>query len=448
MCGIAGIINKMPRSFDFSTFCVLGIANDSRGGDSCGVFLDGKYEYGVDKLKLFSNYFMQSNLLYDTKQATIALLHCRKASVGTISEKTAQPVVIVNDYGKVDFVVMHNGTIYNYEELAKKYIPEVDITGMTDSQVMAHIFYYAGYDCLNEYNGGAVFAVVDYRNYTPKVLLFKGASKRTEYAKDIEEERPLFYCIDKLKRELVFSSLAVPLVALRKDLDVYSLKENCLVEFNGKGLSLIKIYSRENAFQSKKYTYTSNKKSSNLLDYDYYDNVYYGSDYYDDYYIDSIAESNTYAHGGKLAHGKMYLSIYGRVGTHTSKYPKMQEMWFFDGVLLKNSHCFRFLCTLRKDSKLSDADFNKKFQNVIRFLSVDEIYVNDGKWVKVTSPTEHVIFTGKRNHMFTCTVSQIVSGTLTGSSFSGSYQYTEEMFSKKYDINFKTVRDQCKSLMK
>ena len=39
MCGIAGIINKTPREFDYSTFCTLGIANDARGGDSCGVFM-------------------------------------------------------------------------------------------------------------------------------------------------------------------------------------------------------------------------------------------------------------------------------------------------------------------------------------------------------------------------------------------------------------------------
>lgn len=49
MCGIFSIINSKPRKFDYTTFCVLGVNNDSRGGDSCGVFIDGLWEVGVDK---------------------------------------------------------------------------------------------------------------------------------------------------------------------------------------------------------------------------------------------------------------------------------------------------------------------------------------------------------------------------------------------------------------
>lgn len=444
MCGIAGIINKMPRAFDFSTFCVLGIANDSRGGDSCGVFIDGRYEYGVGKEKFFSDYFMESNLIYDTERSSIALVHCRKASVGKISKETAQPVVITDDYGKVSFVVMHNGTIYNYESLAKKYIPDIDITGMTDSQVMARIFYYAGYECLNEYNGGAVFAIVDYRGYSPKVMLFKGASKKTEWSKEAEEERPLFYCIDKIKRELVFSSIGIPLVALRKDLTVYSVKENTLFEFNGKGLSVVKTYSREGSYQTKDYkkTYTV-PKSNNVLDYD----DFYCLDY-DDYYITCNLDKNIYSFHGNIAHGKMYISNYGRVDSKASKNPKSSEVWFFEGVMLKNQYCFRFLHTLRRESRLSDADFSKKFENVIRYLSVDEVYPIDGKWHKAISPTESTLYNGVLNRLFTCTVNSIVAGRQMSSSFNGSYGYTEDILSKKYDINFKTVRDKCKSLMK
>ena len=47
MCGIYGIINKDPETLDYATFCCLGLANDLRGGDSCGIFFDGKTEYGI-----------------------------------------------------------------------------------------------------------------------------------------------------------------------------------------------------------------------------------------------------------------------------------------------------------------------------------------------------------------------------------------------------------------
>lgn len=443
MCGIAGIVNKVPRAFDYSAFCVLGIANDSRGGDSCGVFIDGKYEYGVNKEKYFSNYFLGSDLLYNTDRASVALLHCRKASVGTISEKTAQPVIIKDDYGNVSYVLMHNGTIHNYKELAAKYIPEVDITGMTDSQVMAHIFYNVGYEPLNEYNGGAVFAIVDYRGYSPKVMLFKGASRKTKYAKEIEDERPLFYCIDKVKRELIFSSIGVHLVALRKECDTYSLKENTLFEFNGKGLSVIKYYSRENAFQSKEYSTTSYYKGTAhramlpLMD-----------DYEDDGYVSINLESNTYSFRGKPLHGKVYLTAYGKVENFSRKTPKNYEMYFFDGVALKNSYCFRFLCALRKDSRLSDADFFRKFESVIRFLSIDELYKKDDRWHSCISPTGSVLFTGTHQSICSITTTSYVAGVKVSSSYGGSYNKLAAIASRKHDINFKAVKEQCKSLMK
>ena len=60
MCGIAGIINKTPRNFDYSTFCTLGISNDTRGGDSCGIFIYGKYECVVIDDKFFSYFFLGS----------------------------------------------------------------------------------------------------------------------------------------------------------------------------------------------------------------------------------------------------------------------------------------------------------------------------------------------------------------------------------------------------
>lgn len=440
MCGIAGIVNKMPRAFDYSAFCVLGIANDSRGGDSCGVFIDGKYEYGVEKNKYFSSYFLGSDLLYNADRVSIALLHCRKASVGTISEKTAQPVIIKDAYGNVDYVLMHNGTIHNYKELAEKYIPDMDITGMTDSQVMAHIFYNVGYEPLNEYNGGAVFAIVDYRGYSPKVLLFKGASKKTKYAKEIEEERPLYYCVDKLKRELVFSSIGIHLVALRKDCDTYSLKENTLFEFNGKGLSVVKYFSRENAFQQKEYSYNYGKGYSSGVLPTLDDN---GSPF-----ATINLDNNTYSFRGKPLHGKVYLTKFGKVETHAKKTPKNYEMFFFSGVALKNSYCFRFLSALRKDSRLSDADFFKKFEPVIRYLSVDEIYKKDERWYKCVSPTGGALFTGIHKPLCSVSTGNIVAGVKVSTTYAGEQDRLAEAASKKYDINFKTVKEECKSLMK
>ena len=439
MCGLAGIVSKMPRAFDYASFCTLVIANDSRGGDSCGVFIDGKYEYGVDKNKYFSSYFLGSDLIYNTDRSSVALVHCRKASVGKISEQTAQPVIIKDAYGNVKYVLMHNGTIHNYKELAKKYIPEVDIEGMTDSQVMAHIFYSVGYEPLNEYNGAAVFAIVDYREYTPKVMLFKGASKKTKWTKDIEEERPLYYCVDKLKRELVFSSIGVHLCALRKELDVFSLKENVLVEFNGKGLSIVKHYSRENAFQQKEYEHTGGYYNTlNILPLG---NV-------DTNYMDILHDTNTYSFRGKPLNGKIFLSSYGKIEPYAKKNPQTFEMYFFEGVALKNKYCFRFLTSLRKELRLSDADFFSKFQTVIRYLSIDGVYKKDNMWYKCTSATESSLFTGSITPLCSCSKRTYNEGLMKSSCFDGTYKYIESVCSQKHDINFKTIKEECKLLMK
>ena len=71
MCGIFGIINRRPKKFDYKTFCTLGVVNDSRGGDSCGVFIDGKVEYGVSKEKLFTDFFYGSKLINEKRDSDI-----------------------------------------------------------------------------------------------------------------------------------------------------------------------------------------------------------------------------------------------------------------------------------------------------------------------------------------------------------------------------------------
>lgn len=102
MCGIFGYIYSKNSKLDKKGFNILGVNNDSRGGDSCGIFIDGKVEYGVNKTKLYSNFFKESKLLKETNKCKIALGHCRKASVGNISLETAQPVVLYNDKKEVD----------------------------------------------------------------------------------------------------------------------------------------------------------------------------------------------------------------------------------------------------------------------------------------------------------------------------------------------------------
>ena len=142
MCGIFGFAsNKNDKKFAVDKFAMLGIFNDKRGGDSCGAFIDGEINWGVDKSKLFINFIRDTPFVSSFKDThvDIAVGHCRKASVGTIGLSTAQPVEIRNeDTNEIEFVFTHNGTLLNHQELADKYLCKVP-QHYTDSQIRSQM---------------------------------------------------------------------------------------------------------------------------------------------------------------------------------------------------------------------------------------------------------------------------------------------------------------------
>lgn len=413
MCGIFGIINKNKKTLDSSTFNVLGVENDSRGGDSCGIFIDGKVEYGVNDKKLYNNFFRTSELLKSSLKCNIALGHCRKASVGAINKQNAQPVVIKDSNDNIAFVLIHNGTIVNYKELAAQYIPEIDITNMTDSQVMAHIFYYSGYDVLEKYIGAGAFVMVDYREEEPYVFLFKGESKLYTYSAQTATERPL-YCSYNDK-EFIFSSLSTYLKALRPNNKVYSVRANTLIWLDGATPVIIEEYDRKDCYQIQ------SKAVKSYSPYEaYYDN------YYDDYY-DSSYNSNNYIGcifcdddlifrcAGNTCHGRYFISKYG--GTYTNKVNKsVEEFWFYEGVLLKNRDCYSFLIELQQDFKCGSAALAATLPEILIYLSAYPVKYNDD-FNTPLNPTNYTAFSGNIIIPFTYKQLKIESGKIVGKTF-------------------------------
>lgn len=318
---------------------------------------------------------------------------------------------------------------------------------MTDSQVMARIFYRSGYKALSEYNGGAVFAIADYRGGKPKILLFKGASKKDKWNKEETDERPLYFCVDPIKGELIFSSIASYLMSLRHKLTTWILNPNCLFEFNGKDLIAVEEVSRANACQRKETVYVTPSK---------YGGKYWGEfgleesngNLYDDF-ISTNQVDNTYHGRGKKLQGRVILSKYGMMMDEAPKKSTYKEIFFWDGVALKNVACFRFLTVLKKDSKLEDKEFNKKFKNLIRYLSVDGVYHEKDVWYRATSPTKRVPFTGTLNMITSTSSTEFFAGSRRTTKYGRT---SDEAFSSleeaKLDVNFKTIKEECKSLMK
>lgn len=441
MCGIWGIINTKKSRFNKQLFNILGTHNDSRGGDSCGIFIDGNVEYGVDTLKLYSKFLKTSNILKTTSKCKIALGHCRKASVGLINESTAQPVVIKNADGVAEFVVMHNGTIYNYKALANKYIPDVDITGLTDSQVMARIFYHCGYDCLSEYFGGAVFVIVDYRKEEPQVLLWKGASKQNMYSFTEIEERPFYFI--QTNDTLVFSSL-YNYIESAFSKDTLTLIPNQLVEVRGDDMYLVKDYSRKEVAQQLPSNYSSSyykyMYGYEESDYQAWDNTNkVVSNHYiqslednENSYILKVSKEGVYYMDDIPIHGNYHVNKFGNIFKTPSE--DTIECWFWDGVMLYGRQEYSYLKNVCNYFNLKPDELKWCCPEILNYVSPypikdpDYTGTTEDKWFKCTDLENIVPYTGIL-HLF----------TETKQNFCSSGDITTTVYSNK-GTNFETLK--------
>ena len=447
MCGIFGIISSKPKKFDLQTFCVLGVNNDSRGGDSCGVFIDGKYEYGVNEFKLFYNFFPKSKLLNSTNKCKIALGHCRKASVGAINEANAQPIVIKDQYGKVQYVLMHNGTIVNYKELATKYIPNINIEHMTDSQVMAYIFYNTGYKVLGEYIGAGAFVIVDYRKEEPEVLFFKGESKTNEYSTTTTIERPLFCTYND--EEFIFSSIMDYLKALRQKREVLTIKSNTLLQLENGKLYIKEEYDRTDKYQSKPYSSIYNvvngSRVSNCCKKDSED-IWLPSDFGRGYWDDVIDmdKNGVYRTGSERAHGVYWVDVIGNI--EKTKVPGTIQAAFWKGVLLKNPSCYEFLYKFSKEMNCSHDELFMTLPDLVHYLSPCPCWkTHRGQWVTSDTPASHFLYTGTVVFPFTTEQLYISSGSIN--NYTEGIPYRDALLSLQESANYKIDHNAIEQLL-
>ena len=474
MCGLFGQVNSSTRHFDYRTFCSLGVMNDTRGGDSCGIFIDGNSEYGIDKKKYFQSFMCDSKLLKNTSKCRIAFGHSRKTSVGATTLETAQPVIIRED-GKVKFVLMHNGTIYNYDDLAKKYIPDVDIRGMSDTQIMANIFYRCGYDVLTEYNGSAVFVIADYRNLKtdePKIFMFKGESKLNSGV--LEEERPLWFVRSKCD-SIFFSSLWGILMPINKNSDVCTLESNWLYQIKNQSFRKIKKYDRSEQFQTKQYNYGygygSSNNNNNTLARVYGDVYGDKPDTNELTYLpapynrmlcledvefvpefvkwDTIeADENWHYYitrTNKLLHGGFKITDYGYLTDGSVSFA--EKYWFWQGVLLKNEKCFNFLEDARVDFNITIGTFTEAFPELVNYLGLlpekigNHVFDNDSSLNKVKDS----IISRRIEIPFTKRIYEVEDGKIKSTTTLVKINQPRfNYFDRQYDPNTdKVIKDYC-----
>lgn len=453
MCGIFGIITPKPRKLDLRAFCVLGVNNDSRGGDSCGVFIDKKYEYGVNEFKLFYNFFPRSKVLNSVTKCQVALGHCRKASVGAINAANAQPVVIKDANGEVQFVLIHNGTIINYLDLAKKYIPNINVKDMTDSQVMAHIFYHTGYDVLGEYLGVGAFVMVDYRSGEPEVFFFKGESKSSQFSTVTQIERPLFCTYSST--EFIFSSIMDYLKALRPGREVLTITANKLLQLKEGRLFIVKEYDRSNLWQTKSYgsyantNYGYNSSVDRVCNIvkrgseDLFSQDNFGTGYHWDDVVD-LDKNGVYMIGSERAHGLFWVDAMGNI--EKKKVTGTIQVAFWKGVLLKNVACYSFLAKFAKEMDASHEELLISLPDLVHFLSPCACWrTHKGQWVTSDTPTTRFLYTGTAIFPFTAEEVYFSAGRLD--TYTEGIPYRDALLDLLSSTNYKIDQDAIRGLL-
>ena len=370
-CGIGGYIGNNFNKYKFN---ILGLYNDTRGGDSCGVFV-GKDDnksvyYGHDKTKLYKN-FVESGGLKDVnlESPDFALLHCRKASVGGVSLATAQPVVIRDGLGKVVFSMIHNGTLVNYKELADKYHVPYNLNE-TDSQIFCKTVYKAGYDVLSEYDGAGAFIFWDSRDGKDTIKLFKGASLFYQNDKALYVERPL-YCIRE-DNSFWFSSMKESLEFINEgESKIEDITTNILFTIRNGNVIAEDHIDRSDKKQSEKLqvNWEKNRELNAKNQKNNYNNDY--NNYFDDYYCEGWSPrqynndiygaltgkteaittppkfinkiyydyDGLYKHNRELCDGPIEATKFGYTGTVE---PKKSMYYFVSGVLMMSY--FDYLC--------------------------------------------------------------------------------------------------------
>jgi hypothetical protein len=271
-CGIIAFAGRNPARFNKQKFDILGLFNNSRGGDSCGVSTDGEIYYGVTLNRNYEDFIVNGGYMPPV-DIPVVIGHTRKASVGVVNENNAHPFGfgdIRDEQGerRFEFVGCHNGTLYNHEELGKKYGVETTIReeeynhfvrNKVDSEILLEILYkQQNPDVLKEYIGGAAVVFSDLNK--PNILYaFHGASKKEVGDKEdnLFEERPLYY-YQESKETVYISSMkeALMFIGGEDKVTVHEFSHNTLyIIENGNVSKATRIrVDRTGAGQRKNYT--------------------------------------------------------------------------------------------------------------------------------------------------------------------------------------------------
>lgn len=341
-CGIFAWTGDSNKKFNWDKFNMLGILNNERGKDSCGRASGNISQYGTGKYSNYDN-FIKETPPFPIKERMI-IGHDRKASWGyTVNEGNAQPVIL-EEGNEVVFILAHNGTIHNIDDLAKKY--NIIKGNNTDSWVLANIIYKNGFNVLKEYEGAASLVMYDRRKYletgNTHIHLFKGESKYNSWSQTSSEERPL-YLLNKGNNSVYISSLEDPLWIIGGNKDnIYDIATN-------KVFTIVNGVFLENIIDIDRFEMTQIKTHYKNFNYEYNDNYYYRKEYIKEINIEnenfSFRDKHVDFRRGlfrvkeAVLNGIIHLTEEGEIVAAGTE--KSVPFYFINGVMLKNHENFQ-----------------------------------------------------------------------------------------------------------
>lgn len=247
MCGIVGFYPKKNKKVNLHKLLLLGILNETRGEDSCGISIGDKRMIGIKDQSVARN-FIVNNLdelnTINLKNQPI-IFHTRKSTIGAHNEDNAHPFVY-EKYNSKDlsdyFAIAHNGIIKNTTELKKTYLKDLSSSEEllkidTHYIALSLAFSFSGInseeDVLTNYDGNA--ALIYYNKNTFKV--WKGGAGNIEERpmNYIETPEGWYFCSIDTSLKIIFNNLY----------KVTSVENNELLTFHNHELQSSKIIERK-----------------------------------------------------------------------------------------------------------------------------------------------------------------------------------------------------------
>jgi len=310
-CGIAAFngkknLTKSQKEKVYNNMKILGLYNQERGGDGCGMFLNGNLYKGYSNFTTKKDTTMFRNFISDEEHKNLEykdgsiLIHSRKAAGGGVcSRENNHPFFI--DSQTNPFFIVHNGVISNIRSLATKH--ELPLNSFeVDSHGLGLLLEKVGMNILKEYDGYAALLWV-MKNNPEEMFVYHG--KYCKYKEDkIEEaieERPLYFL--KSKEGIYLSSMENSLITIAaKNEIVECLNHNYVFklkngEFEDFSFEIDRVYGPNTIEKpvikfNNNYQQTSNWNNNRNYGHSWEDD--YVDDYgYNNYWNKKAAENNT-----------------------------------------------------------------------------------------------------------------------------------------------------------